>query len=117
YEDVKRHEPHRRHYAMPADLSFGQFLEDFGHFWGLRRQTFWLMDWSGNIQLDLIARFERLDEDWRRLPENYSNGVRLPKCNAAPVPYDWRSYYDSHLKDLVYNRYREEIELFGYDFK
>lgn len=116
YRDVMRHEPHRRENRIPDDITFERFIVEFGGFWGLRKQTHWLVDWAGLIDIDYIAKQENLTDDWPRICELIGTDAELPHINADNQSYNWREYYTDQTRRLIADRYREEIELFGYSF-
>ncbi len=77
---------------------------------------------DGQVQaMDEVIRYERLAE---RLPTVLgrigleTDGRQLPHLNRS-VAGDYRAYYegDQDLVDFVAERYREDIELFGYRFE
>ena len=118
YKDVLRHEPHRKPYRIPNDISFKNFLLKFGNkFWGLRPQTHWLMDWEGDINIDLICKLENLNKDWSKVCNFLSiENVDLPHINQSPDKYEWRNYYDSETKSYIEKKYAYEIKRFQYEF-
>jgi hypothetical protein len=66
--------------------------------------------------LDLLMRFESLEQDFKIL------------CQKIDIPYEplpirnqserqhYTHYFDGELKEIVANKFREEIEFGGYDF-
>lgn len=63
-----------------------------------------------------IYRFEQLAEQFGALAEAYGFPVdSLPHFKSGSRP-DYRTYYDDELRDMVAERFRTDIELFGYSF-
>ena len=82
----------------------------------LRPQTHWLRDFSGAIPMDFIGKFENLQAD-------FSHVCRLTGIGELPLPHEtrgpsvnYRQFYDAKSSELVRNVYREEVELFDYEF-
>lgn len=75
---------------------------------------------GGRIMADFVGRFENLDADFAVVAERIGGGKRLE------LPHKLRSesrrsrpyteFYDDRLRDLVYERYRDDAEIFGYSF-
>jgi hypothetical protein len=62
------------------------------------------------IIVDELGRFENLRADVKRIL-NIGNLPHLNSSNKTP----WESYYTDELRDIVYNLYRKDFEVFGYD--
>ena len=116
YWNVMRDENHRRILGIGGEISFGAFLESHAGKGMLRPQTYWLKNLSGSMPLDFIGKFETLDADFE---------ICCRRMNIAPMvlPHtrksdnnDYREAYDTRLRDLVAEVYREEIAMFGYSF-
>lgn len=67
-------------------------------------------------RFDYIGRFERLEETYAHLCSTLGLDCRqIPRTNQTGFG-DYRKYYDTETVDFVYERYRDDIELFGYEF-
>ena len=66
--------------------------------------------------LDMLLRFEHLDEDFAVLCERLRIPHQpLPRVNASRrKPYP--SYYDDETRDMVRRKFREEVDFGGYRF-
>jgi chondroitin 4-sulfotransferase 11 len=72
------------------------------------------------IMADFVGRFENLAADFAVVAERIGDGKRLE------LPHKLRSesrksrpyteFYDDGLRDLVYERYRDDVEIFDYSF-
>ncbi len=81
----------------------------------LKSQSHFLVR-DGELVPRFLGRVETIAEDWRRLGELAGFRVELPHHNKTRhSPY--ASYYDDALRKLVGDRYREDVERFGYDFE
>lgn len=101
-------------------LSFAEFLErtkDRFHA-HLRPQCEFICAKGGSPQVDFLGRFESLEEDFDKICHHLGVNVHLPWHNkAAGKPRDcYRDYYCSRTRDIIEERYRKDIELFGYRF-
>jgi len=66
--------------------------------------------------LDFIGRFERLQRDFDRVCDDIGIERRiLPHTRRRPRPH-YTTFYDDALCALVADRYRRDIETFGYRF-
>ena len=102
-----------------ADLSFNQWgklvlqREDLKM---VRSQCDWIRTTKGQSQLDLIIRFESLEEGVQSLSEKLEIDIKIPHLLKSTYNVSYRDAYDQDLKDLVGEKYREDIETFGYMF-
>ena len=91
-----------------------------GNIW--RPQVDWLTEGEGperQLLVDWLLRTERLDKDWRRLA--LASGLpadrwRLVRANKMEHP-PWREVYTSRLRELVAEKYADDIDFFGYTFE
>ena len=68
------------------------------------------------IEIDRILRFEQLNENWNKFVEDYKLKLpELPHLNASKK-VDYKSYYDSHTKNLISQTFEEDIDTFKYVF-
>ena len=66
--------------------------------------------------VDFVVRFERLQADFNTVCDKLNlPRSALPHYNASGKAA-FRDYYDDETIELVANRFREEIECFGYTF-
>lgn len=70
---------------------------------------------NGQSEVDFIGRFERLSEDFAYVSRRLGFTPDLPHLLTS-AHRDYRSYYDSDLATVIHERYRQDIELFGYEF-
>ncbi len=72
------------------------------------------------IMADFVGRFENLAADFDVVAERIGGGqrLRLPhKLRSKRQSSSYTEFYDDRLRDLVHERYREDIEIFGYSFE
>lgn len=70
-------------------------------------------DDNGKSFVDFIGRFENLTSDWQIVSDKV-NLPELPQRNQTEQD-DWRAYYTKELAQMVYERYRKDFEMFGYE--
>jgi hypothetical protein len=81
-----------------------------------RSQHTFLTDRSGDLMPNRIGYFETLSEDFARMcREHDMPNLELPRFKVTRRT-DYRDYYDAETIDLVRERYKTDIELFGYKF-
>lgn len=79
-------------------------------------QWFYITDEAGNIIVKYVARFENLDKEWNLISKKMGfSGVSLEHASSTKHAR-YREYYDIRTADVIYNRYQELIDEFGYDF-
>ena len=69
--------------------------------------------------VDFLIRFEHLNEDFSKLCDLLKiNPIELPhaKGNFRTNKKPYQKHYSNETKKIIANRYREEIELFNYNF-
>ena len=78
-------------------------------------QLEWISDHQGNILVDHICRFERLNDDFSSVCAKLRKSVTLPHVKASKRG-NYRDYYDDDTFDIVAKWFRKDIENFGYQF-
>jgi len=75
------------------------------------------------ILVDQVIKFENLEEDWKKIVEIINKRISYAKLsntlevlNVTPNRNkDWKTYYTPELKDMIYQIYKKDFELFKYD--
>lgn len=116
YMSCMRNAPQRKNLGLPENMTFKDFLKTQAGRGALRPQTSWITDFRGQIPLDFIAKFERLENDFHRI----CSALQIAKIN---LPHerkaggeDYHNSYDDQSARLISQIYREEIDLLGYSF-
>jgi chondroitin 4-sulfotransferase 11 len=78
-------------------------------------QAEWLKDDTGRISIDFIGKFESIDEDFSQIRDAIGIDAELPHLNASRRA-GYRHYYDDETREIVAQWFREDIELFSYEF-
>lgn len=83
-----------------------------------RSQYALLTDKEGNLILDFIGKFENLEKDYKKICKKI--GVNTPPTlshkKESKREKKYRGYYDEETKKLVRERYKKDLEMFGYEF-
>jgi chondroitin 4-sulfotransferase 11 len=72
-----------------------------------------------DILADYVGRFENLEEDFEIITKRIGIDAQLPHAaDTASIrgSRSYRDFYDEKLAEMVGERYREDIDLFGYSF-
>jgi hypothetical protein len=81
-------------------------------------QSDYLIDLHGELAVDFIGRYERLEDDFATACRRI--GIPQPalahKRKATDRRRDYRSYYDDETAELVARHFRRDIELLKYGF-
>lgn len=73
---------------------------------------------DGKLMVEFVGKFESLSEDFRVIAERAGcSSGELPRHMVSPK-YDrnYRKWYTPVTRDLVGQRFREDVERFGYDY-
>lgn len=87
-----------------------------------RSQSSVICRWGGDrpIMADFIGRFENLEEDFGAVVEKIGDSrvQKIPHLMKAKSrkSRSYGEFYDERLKNLVYERYEEDVEKLGYSF-
>tara|TARA_Y100000310_G_scaffold345437_1_gene465022 strand:- start:1848 stop:2489 length:642 start_codon:yes stop_codon:yes gene_type:complete len=140
----------KRGHATVADKSFKEYLKIFlidKYSRRLNRLWYnscfnWITDENDNILVDVIIRFENLDEGWlnvvklldlgsdvlQRLGSKWQNYILarqketgqqwifLPHRNRLGRKVDWKTYYDGESIEMVREHFSADIDAFGYSY-
>ena len=87
-----------------------------------RPQAWWLRSHNGEMEMDQVLRFEAVDEGFAQLARKLGlPSEELPKVLMKNRRPESRSYYaddyDDNTRAIVTDFYRDDLELFGYDFE
>lgn len=75
----------------------------------------WIIDESGKVSVDYIARYEKLEEDWMHLGKLLGVPCDLPRMNVSSHGV-YAEYYDRETRSMIEKVYERDIEYFGYSF-
>lgn len=78
-------------------------------------QKSYVVDTNGNEILDEVFRFENLSEAVSIISNKLNIPLTMKRYNTSKHNY-YQEYYDDETKEMVNNLYREDIEMFDYEF-
>lgn len=122
---IGRQEQHKEYFStIPKGISFTEFVTEVvkqpdclinGHF----QSQYPKLYRDGILLVDYLGRFENLAADWLFIAKRFDFDPQLPHMmksakNWKAFKKDFRDYYTEELVYLVYNRYRADVEVFGY---
>jgi hypothetical protein len=82
-----------------------------------RPQAAYVADRQGTTIVNFVGRFETLEDDFRIVAARLDRpGLKLAHVNGSPDRRHYHHYYDGALAALVGERFRTDIETFGYEF-
>lgn len=100
---------------------FIKSMENFDHYieWRVNDdkhlQKKFVTDNNGNLIVDFVGKIENLETDFNYICKMVGIQSSLPYKNKSRHR-DYRSYYNKRTKQLIYEHFKEDIELFGYTF-
>lgn len=115
YVYILREPGHHRHARVKQAGSFGAFVRS--ELARPRRSQWWMLEGrDGELGVDFVGRFERLEQDMATVCARIGVPYQpLPRANvSAREPY--QGYYTPGLAALVRKHWAREIEAFGYTF-
>jgi len=78
-------------------------------------QKSYVVDANGNEILDEIFKFENLSEAVSIISNKLNIPLTMKRHNTSKHNH-YQEYYDDETKEMVNNLYREDIEMFDYEF-
>lgn len=82
-----------------------------------RYQLDWFVDPNGKVLADFIGRFERLAEDWAFVAHRLGVSEVLPHTRANPRARHYTEYYNDRTRRVIAEKFKIDIETFGYQFE
>lgn len=80
-------------------------------------QLDYITDADGRLMVDFVGRYENLEEDFKRILKTAGlSPARLPHENRSRHSH-YSRYYTERTKEIVAERFRRDIEAFGYTFR
>lgn len=80
-------------------------------------QSDYLIDLNGNVIVDFIGRYERLEQDFQEACARIGiRAPRLPHKRKATDRTAYQKYYTDETAELIAKHFKRDIEMFGYSF-
>lgn len=109
--------------AFVAGMSFEDFviavasIPDAAADRHFRSQHTFVTNGAGKIAVDFVGRYESLLRDFQVVREKIGlPDIVLPRLQAARESVRYPTFYSPRIRDLVAERFRRDIEIFGYQF-
>lgn len=80
-------------------------------------QVDWIVDQNMEIHVDMIGRFEHLEEDFKMICKILGCSAVLPHLKRSSNKNDYRKHYDAATIGLIAQWFAEDIGQFGYGFE
>jgi len=114
YAFLLRSTDHPRHSLISGMKDFSDYVA-----WEISRgkmfQHTYVTDARGELLVDFIGYYERLQEDFAKVCVRLGVRAELPRANTSSHR-DYRTYYTPATRELVAKHFQRDIELFGYTF-
>lgn len=96
-------------------MSFNEYVD-----WRITQnndlQQDFITDENGNVIVDFVGKFENLESDFEKVCQNININAKLPHLNSSSRQGSYKDYYDDRTKDLIYDCFKADVELFDYSF-
>jgi hypothetical protein len=106
---------HHQHELIKSMNSFQKYIE-----WRVNQdkhlQKEFFYDENDNCLVNFIGKIENLEEDFQRICEKLNIQTKIPHSNKSTRKIDYREYYNEYTKNLIAENFKEDIELFDYEF-
>lgn len=79
-----------------------------------RPQSYYLTDYSGQVMVDYVARYENLREHYTSLADTLGLDLILDEVNVSKIKQDTGSL-SSEVMECIYELYAHDFQCFGYD--
>ncbi|MEL6257926.1 MAG: sulfotransferase family 2 domain-containing protein [Pseudomonadota bacterium] len=106
---------HGQHDIISSLGSFDAYIR-FQHAQKAPTQSSFLVDENGDLLVDFVGRFERLQDDFNYVCDTVGLDAALSHLNTSKRRSDWRSYYTEETRELVADLCRPDIERFDYQW-
>jgi hypothetical protein len=113
-------------YVLTNAASFEDFIlrctdqirDDDGDKCIYTNQIEYLVDMNGTLLVDFVGRFERLQQDFDQVCSVLGIETRLlPRLNHGSRHEHYSQYYSDEMREFVSERYKSDIEYFGFAFE
>ena len=117
------HEPtHVKHALVKSFGSFERYLDwviDMPNPYAkgaTKLQKEVITDAEGKLLVDLVGRYETLEQDFAQVCQQLNITAQLPHINKS-THHDYRAYYNERTRQRVAEHFAPDIGLFGYTFE
>jgi len=80
-------------------------------------QLDYITDSDGKIIVDYVGRFENFEKDFKTVLDRLDiKNVEIPHIRHNSSHGNYREYYDDETRQIIEDRFKKDIEYFGYQF-
>jgi len=79
------------------------------------QQHHFICDKDKNLMVDFVGRFESIKDDWSYITSKLNIESELVHINKSNHK-SYREVYTDKTAEIVYNLFKEDIDMFGYEF-
>lgn len=103
--------------AYLATRSFSEFIRHpvLQRDDGMRSQSDWLCDDDGQLMVDFVGQVENIDADFATVAARTGLGQTRLTTENRSAGRQWHDYLSAADYDYLYDLFRRDFELFGYD--
>lgn len=108
---------HPSHQYYKGFGSFDNFIKWFCSSGEIRCQKDFIYSEDGELLVNFVGRFERLERDFDFICSRIGISTSLPKLNTSSRTKPYQDYYNVETKELVRRTFEPDIRLFEYDYE
>lgn len=114
YFYMLKRKDHFQHELVKKMESFDEYIE-----WVTSKQVLlqkeYIYDVDNQMIVDFFGRYENLEDDFKKITNRIGIKATLPHINKSNHK-NYQKYYNNKTKYLVGEKFKEDINLFKYDF-
>lgn len=115
YHFMLQDENHRQHKLISKMKNFEEYIDWRVHH-SVELQKSFLYDQNSKCMVDYVGKFENLQQDFNEILTKIGiKEVELPVLNTS-VHRFYKEYYNDTTRKMVEDAFKEDIDLFGYEF-
>ena len=114
YEYLRKSKGHHLH-KFACQVSFKSYLKSCVAE-TIKTQSEFLTDYSGNLIVDKIGKYESLNDDFLSITKKLNLSTTLPHLNKT-IRSKCNYYYDEESEDIILRNFKRDFELFNYPKK
>lgn len=116
YEYMKKNDKHRQHEYVIKFKDFNEYIRNRCQgSQSLPIQKDFIFSDDGEQLVDFVARFENIDEEFKKICSKIGVTATLPHLNVSKTRH-YRDFYSPETRELIYKYYQKDIDFFGYEF-
>jgi len=113
YNYTRKSIDHHQH-DLIKKMSFDEYID-----WRVNKelifQKSFFYDQNGEMLVDFLGKYSRLEQDFKKICDNIKIKATLPHLNISRNDRDYLKYYNKNTLEIINQAYKEDIQLFGYE--